>query len=225
MNQEDLAKGFAQLDSLARDEYRQALKDVASDDNHKRAAIRVGRLIGVMLKEPFAESQTVEQASNRTKAYRSWHLTGAEAFDDPKKRETWQYKTLEALRDELASKYHNYRTESVYGLARDANKETGFFGYLARSLRNYICHAPEIRKKVDESIKDAQGNINIPNITPEMIVGSGGLALGGYLVSAIPILGFVGAPAIAGIVVILYTLGVDAFCEWTDKLRTDEDEK
>jgi hypothetical protein len=30
----------------------------------------------------------------------------------------------------------------------------------------------------------------------------------------------VGVPVIAAVVVILYTLGVDAFCQWTTNLRT-----
>jgi hypothetical protein len=114
---------------------------------------------------------------------------------------------------------------SVYQLAEDAQDETGFFGYFARTLRKYICDDPEIRKKVESVIGQAKGDKNIPAITPELVVGSGGLALGAYMVQTIPILGLVGVPVIAAVVVILYTLGVNAFCEWSANLRTDEDEK
>jgi len=58
---------------------------------------------------------------------------------------------------------------------------------------------------------------------PEGIVGAGGLTLGVYLVQPVPILGMVGAPVIAAVVVILYTLGVNAFCQWSESVRTEEE--
>ena len=114
----------------------------------------------------------------------------------------------------------------VYSLALDAQYETGFFGYLARNIRRYICGDEKIRKTVENSIREASGGKKkIPKITPELIVGTGGLTLGTYLVQSIPVLGVAGAPVIAAVVVVIYTLGVDAFCEWSSNLRTDKDEK
>ena len=59
---------------------------------------------------------------------------------------------------------------------------------------------------------DATG-FNLKNVKPEMVVASGGLAIGTWLVQAIPVLGIMGAPVIAGIILI-YTVGIDAFCSW-----------
>jgi hypothetical protein len=50
-------------------------------------------------------------------------------------------------------------------------------------------------------------------MTPERIVGAGGLSLGVYLVQHVPVLGYAGAPVVAGTIVVLYVLGVEAFCE------------
>ncbi len=225
MDDQTLQYGFTQLDSLAREEYREALQDIASDRNPQRSAVRIGRLVGVILKEPFATSESLTAPSYRTGAYRAWHLEPPEQFDTPEKTRTWQYQTLAQIRRELAVDSPYYDSMSVYQLALDAQHETGFFGYFARTLRKYICGDPEIRKKVESVIGQAKGDKNIPTITPEFAVGSGGLALGAYLVQTIPILGMVGAPVIAAVVVILYTLGVNAFCEWSANLRTDEDEK
>ena len=36
---------------------------------------------------------------------------------------------------------------------------------------------------------------------------------------AAPILGVVGAPVIAGFVLIVYRIGMDGFCEWTKQLE------
>ena len=54
---------------------------------------------------------------------------------------------------------------------------------------------------------------------------AGGANLEVYLVHAIPLMGVVGAPAVAGFVLILYRLGVEGFCDWSAHLRTDEAEK
>jgi|HubBroStandDraft_6_1064221.scaffolds.fasta_scaffold556339_1 hypothetical protein len=67
------------------------------------------------------------------------------------------------------------------------------------------------------------GSLKAP--TPEGLVGTGGLTLGVYLVHAVPALRMAGAPVIAGVVLILYVLGVDAFCQWSEGARTHETEK
>jgi len=225
MDEQTLRDGFSQLDSLAREEYHESLFNIAKDSDEKRGAIRVGRLIGVMMKEPFAKSQSLSEPSRRTGAYRAWHLADAESFDGPQHKATWQYKTLDQIRHELVAGAPYHKDMSVQQLARDAQYETGFFGYLARTLRQYICRDPEIRKKVEDAIKEVKGDADIPTVSPELVVGSAGLALGIYLVQVVPVLGLVGAPVIAGVVIILYTLGVSSFCEWSDSLRTDQDEQ
>lgn len=225
MDDKTLESVFSELDLLARDEYHQSIEDITKDSDPQHSAIRIGRLVGVMLKEPFATSENLDGPSDRTGAYRAWHLESSEQFQSPEKQNTWQYHTLAEIQRELALDLSQYNNMSIYALAQDAQYETGFFGYFARTLRKYICGDPEIRKKVDDAIKNAKGGKNIASITPELLVGSGGLALGAHLVQTIPILGMVGAPVIAAVVVILYTLGVNAFCDWSANLRSDEDEK
>ena len=226
MDIQTLQTGFDELDLLSEAEYHESLQKVLSESDGHHSAIRIGRLVGVLLKEPFSTSEPLSEPSYRTSAFRSWHLKGADEFAKPEKAATWQYHTLDQIRRELASDYSYYENISVYDLARQAQFETGFFGCLAETLRKYICGDSEIREKVENAL-GAAGNSdkNLPTITPETIVGAGGLTLGVILVDTIPILGFVGAPVIAAVVVILYTLGVDAFCSWSEYLRIDEDEQ
>jgi len=54
--------------------------------------------------------------------------------------------------------------------------------------------------------------------TPETIVLTGGLVLGAYLTSSVPVLASAGAPVIAGLVLIIYARGLDRFCRWTQTL-------
>ena len=107
------------------------------------------------------------------------------------------------------------RFATVIDLARDAHFERGFFGYLALSLQKYICGDAEIRKAIDKNIKQGKAaGFDVKLLTPPQLVQGGGLALGSYLITHIPLLGLVGAPVIAGLVLLLYTIGVDAFCHW-----------
>ena len=219
MNVVALQHGFTELDQLSRAEYRQPLAEIMRDP------VRLGRLVGVLLKQPFAEPENLAHPSLRTGAYRAWHLVDAGKFERCS-RDTWQLKALQRMQQELVLQEIQYMHYSLYQFAVDAQHERGFFALFARTLRKYICGDKKIRKKIEDALKAGgkAGFLKVPPITPEAIVAAGGLALGVYLVQAIPILGMVGAPVVAAVVVILYSLGLDAFCQWSERLRTEEDE-
>lgn len=220
MNETLLLEGFRQLNDLAKAEYHSGIEQILAQPDSDRSRDQLGRLVGVLLKEPFAEATTLTTPSPRTGAYRSWHLQDEARFNAA--ASTWQYKMLDSLRQSNTQQ----RFESTYLLAQDAQYESGFFAYLARDLRRYICGDKVIRARVANAIRAGSAlGTKLPNLTPEGIVGAGGLALGAYLVQVIPILGLAGAPVIAAIVVILYRIGVDAFCSWTDGIRTGDTEK
>jgi len=58
---------------------------------------RIGRLIGVILKMPFARPSSLESPSYRTRAYRAWNLVEEASFYSPERQQTPQYQTLEAV--------------------------------------------------------------------------------------------------------------------------------
>ncbi|MCV2393807.1 hypothetical protein OEB99_05750 [Actinotalea sp. M2MS4P-6] len=227
MDDSEFRAGLESLGSLATVEYRQSLADVADAPDAVHAATRLGRLVGVSLKDPFAESTVVDTPSARTGAYRRWDLVASEQeFDEPERAATWQYAALEAIKAEVAAEEPHVRAWSTYEFAADAGWETGFFGYFARAVRRYICGEPAIRAKVEEAMSSARkGGVAVAELSPEIVVASGGAALATFLVASVPILGIVGVPVIVALVLILYRLGVEGFCEWSDHLRTDEDEK
>jgi hypothetical protein len=105
--------------------------------------------------------------------------------------------------------------QPVYGLALYAHHERGFFAILTVSCRKYLCSEPKLREEISNQIEDARrAGIDIRNVTPETIVAAGGAAVGTVLIQSIPILGLVGTPVIAGLLVIIYKIGMHAFCEW-----------
>jgi hypothetical protein len=220
MEDAELKSGFQRLNTLAESEYHQSLIEIVSESDADKVASRLGRLVGVLIKEPFADVHALESPSARTGAYRAWDLKNQADFETVAAQDQWQYKILEQVRDELAP------GRTVYSVAQEAQQESGFFGAYAQTLNKYICGDKEVRKKVDEAFKayaKMGGSLKAP--TPEGLVGAGGLTLGVHLVQLVPALGVAGAPVIAALVLILYVLGVHAFCKYSNYLRTDEDEK
>jgi hypothetical protein len=136
MDEAAIAESLARLDSLAVDEYRMPLSEVVADDDATRSTARLGRLVGILLKEPFAVPTPREQPSGVTGAHRSWLLLGEDAFNDPERQRTWQYKTLEMVRSDLESEpeFAFFEDWGVWDFADYAGTERAFF-WLLRSRR------------------------------------------------------------------------------------------
>ena len=218
MNKKQLAEGLRQLQQLSEGDYHQPLETILSDPDEKVAFARLGRLIGVSLKQPFATPTKIRIEDSRSRSYRGWELA-LESFQRPNVQKTWQYHTLEAILRE------NPRdNRKVENLAQDAHHERGFFSYLALSVRKYICGDPAIRKEIDKSVKAAKkAGFSTTHLTPEVLVQAGGLALAAYLIDKVPVFGFVGAPVIAGFLLVLYKIGSDAFCKYIDVNYSSDD--
>jgi len=224
MEATDLEKSLQGLNDLADKEYHASLAEVATrpGDSDEYRMLRVGRLLGVILKQPFAKSTDLDPPSRYTSVYRAWDLMSEAAFEDPQAQNTWQYQALEALRsDPGVIQSLGWQPESVYSLAKTAQQERGFFWYLAMSCRRYLCKDHKLRSQIDREVQTAKkAGIDLKNVTPEMVEASGGLAIGAALVQSIPALGMMGAPVIAGLVFIIYSVGIDAFCRWASDHET-----
>src|SRR5262245_45322674 len=96
----ELEESLRQLDNLAHKEYHAALADIVSntDDSAELRMLRLGRLLGVTLKQPFATYKDLSVSSPFSRAYRAWELNLAAAFNAPLAQSSWQYRTLEMLR-------------------------------------------------------------------------------------------------------------------------------
>ena len=205
----DLRQGLAELDRLAQIDYDESLLKVTSSksDDPEIKLLRLGRLLGVAMKEPFSQSRPRPRRTRDARSGRAWTLRPDVLLNDKAVRTTWQYSTLRAMAAES--------NISPSEMAQRLRRERNFFGYLFLSVHKYVCGDAIVRKQVADNVEAAKkSGINLRVQDPEVIVSAGGLALGSYLVSVVPILGFVGAPVIAGLVLLLYTIGVDAFCNW-----------
>ena len=154
MDESRFLAGFDELDQLSRGDYRKPLNKVLSELPASKAAERIERLIGVMLKAPFASPEDLGTASAYSESYRGWNLDETR-FASSQAVSTWQYQLLEQMRREPENVE---RFATVLDLARDAHFERGFFGYFARSLQKYICDDPRIRKAIDKSVKEGKAS-------------------------------------------------------------------
>jgi len=111
-------------------------------------------------------------------------------------------------------------------MKEELSSEEPYLGQFIEYELHSTPRTPTIRRRVEAALKGAgKTDTTIPVLTPEMVVGTGGMTLGIILVQSDPIRGVVGAPVIAAVVVMLYILGVYALCEWSAQFSTDEDEK
>jgi hypothetical protein len=210
LDEEKLKEGLATLKELAKSEYRHTLEDLLRDPQPGvDPSLQIARLVGVLMKEPFAKPEYLPQPSNMTGAYRKWELLDKQSFK-LSDTSSWQYLLLQNLASETGD-------PDVYTLAKDAHHESGFFGRLAHSTAKYICGDPIIQKGINKAVEDMKkSGMTVTVTSPDVAVGSAGLSLGMYLIQHVPILGFAGAPVIAAFILILYRIGVDAFCNWPD---------
>jgi hypothetical protein len=218
MEAETLEQSFQQLNELALKEYREPLPAIVGreGDSDELRLLRLGRLVGVTLKGPFATSVDLTKPSSLTRAYRAWSLNEADKCEAPNVRSSWEYKALEALRtnpDVIESL--GWQPSSVYDLAETAQGERGFWWYIAMACRKYLCRDRKLRSQIEREVEKARrAGVDLKHVTPELIVTYGGVAIGVALVQSIPVLGIMGAPVIACLVLILYSVGVDGFCSW-----------
>ena len=226
MDSRKLSEGFSELDVLSRVEYHDSLRVVLEQQpDDRERLLRVGRLIGVLIKEPLAKARNEAEPSETTHAWRSWHLNSAEALDsEPGLENKWQYVTLEALRnDSDVIDALGYQPGDVYSLAYVAHDERGFFSFLALSCSKYLCKNQQLRQEIQEQVDASRkAGLNIVAITPEAFATSASIAIANLLTATIPVLAIVGPGVIAGLIVIIYNIGMDAFCAWASQSAVRE---
>jgi hypothetical protein len=225
MTSDELRDGFHALDELSSGDYHKSLNELFDSNlSDQEKSLKIGRLVGVAMKEPFARAVVSETPSEITGAFRQWQLN-EDSFGIPGIEETWQYRTLEAMRADpaVAKSLGAEKFETAAALAKAAHAESGFFACLAASAKKYLCGDPKSRSEIENIIKKAKAQgLNVSNATPEFIVLSAGSAIAAYLIPNFAFFGFLGAPAIAGLVLIIYKIGLNAFCQWGHPLAAED---
>ena len=135
VTEQTITEGYDALGQLARAEYDRGLPEVLQSlsDEHGPSRLYFGRLLGIIVKEPFSQLQTVPELAG---AKRRWELV-PQRLQEERAQTTWQFQLLAQLQTE-SLEYSEETYRSVQEMAEEVKRETGFFWHLLRSLRKYI---------------------------------------------------------------------------------------
>jgi len=198
------------LDELAVAEYGQSITEVANSlsEEHGPSRMYYGRLLGILLKEPFSEIQPAELAQ----AKRRWELI-PERLNDKNAQRTWQYEIINQLQKE-STEYTVESYSSLSAMVQEVKHETGFFWHLLRSFRKYVCNDPKFAGELEKKINEARKTGTAVSLPSASIAAT----LATMLATQIPWLGIASAPLIAGTVILFWQIGADAFCSWSEEI-------
>jgi hypothetical protein len=194
---------------LSNEEYGKNPIEILNDQSitEEEQLKKIARLMGVIIKEPFSDPISIDPSQSDWGAFRRWELNKDLLKD---KSSEWQYSVMDVIRKEEDM-------DSVSNLAIAAHYEMGFFYYLSRSCRRFICGNPTIKKEISKSEEQIQKAISTDNlITPKKLLSfSGATSIAGYLIQAIPWLTTASIPLLAPLILIIGKIGIDAFCDWS----------
>jgi len=201
---------------------------MSGDEKERRD--RLGRLVGVVLKEPFATEFYSDTPSPHTGAYRGWELNEGAFSHKSAALNSMQGRVLDELRqNKHVIEALGYQTADIQELANIAQYESGWFRFLVVACREYLCN-PQVRQEIDGQLQAAR-NAGFDVRDPNMLVGSGAAgAIGTILSQKVSKLGSVGAasaedqdhgsdqedrmPVIMLLTIIISNIGLNAFCLW-----------
>lgn len=231
VSEEALHAAYTELSDLAEAEYGQTLAELLADDDPVQgdeydnfevrdshdAFWRLGRLIGITVKEPFAEPEDRTDQESQTDARRFWNLD-SQALKVARP-DLWQYNLLtEFLADTDREGYFDWlppqelaEPEQVAWFLMEAHSERGVFGALAKAARPYLCKDPEVREKLTKTM--ATGRIEAD--PAQMIAGGATTGAASLIIAVVPWLGPAALPVVAGILLIITAKGLNAFCSRT----------
>ncbi|WP_406340335.1 hypothetical protein [Streptomyces sp. NBC_00648] len=240
---EALAQAIKDLEGLAQAEYGMTLDELFADDTPVKgrttaenrgvretrdAVWRVGRLVGITVKEPFADpvdprvrphSQTPELRnwSSQTGASRAWVLTPPEA----PRPELWQYRLLQGfLREEKPIGELDWlpprmepEVARVAMFLREAQSERGLFRAITLGARRYLCkNDTEVGAAVASAVgaPAVKGRITV---APAQTLAQGGFQSAAQAMAiAVPWLDPTMVPLIAGLLLVIVARGLDVYC-------------
>jgi hypothetical protein len=208
-----VARTIDELQGLSRRHYREDLAAILGHAEEPLARRQYARLIGVLIKEPFADEH-MRAPSKSTKA-----SIGLRWKDDAELRriapETWQFAFMRELNGEVRGRPVN--DSEAFGQLTYYKYESSLGKFVFEAFRDRICGDPRATKVVRHAIAQAKHagiRLTDPTVT-SLTVGvasSISVAIAGFLS---PALAAVAAPVVGGLSLLMMQVGVDGFCRWS----------
>lgn len=201
------------LDALSSRHYKQNLKALLAYVETPKGRRQYARLLGVMLKEPFAE-EVARAPSKSTGA-----VIGLRWKENDELRKiapnTWQFRFMRELLSE--DRGQRLSEDEAFGMLTYYKYESSLGKFVFEAFRDRICGDARTSKAVRDAIaqaKKAGVSLTNPN-TAALSVGAASLVAVTVAAHMSPMLAAVGAPVIGGVALLILQIGVDGFCRWT----------
>ena len=198
--EDSLQIGWSALDGICRGEFGLPLQGVLAQQDDALNFKRVGRLMAVWVKHPFAQPFPYDPdlQSNWAKSQRAWEIHGPV--------------------DPTVINAHRLQFELLAAFAHEWERPTEFlaefniFHSLCRRLRPAICGEAKALENAEKIAKDLQkAGTNIALLTPNQLLGATAVTVASYLVQALPFLS-PHAPIVTGASLLAVCLGHRIFC-------------
>ena len=210
-----LKQAIQKLSTLSQSEYKENLNTLmkGQGENKNKEILRYNRLLGVMLKEPFAHSFKQAEPSERSGAYFSWVWQPEKLIDENSKK-VWQYDAINYIYSNRISKTRPTESELLKFLKDDVSTENGLSTYLLASIRKHLCGNKNASREITQAIEEIrrQGiSIVDPNVRNLISLSSMGVVT--MMIKYIPNGEMLG-PLAGGITLLILNIGLDTFCNW-----------
>lgn len=208
-----LEEGWAELDSLSREEYGVSLLDVLKESDELLSFNRVGRVIAVSIKYPFAQSfpYDPELPSNWAKTKRAWEIREPVA--------------MQTICD------HRIQFELLTQVAVDWKRpieflaEFNIFHWLCKRLRPVVCgeaKSLENAEKIAKDVKKAGTDVTLFSLN--QLLGAASVTIATYLVQSVTVLSG-SAPLVTGVTLLALCFGQRKLCKLLTNFENSYDKK
>lgn len=229
---EALRQGVQLLGKLAAEEYHStSLDELLGELPTEKGKLRFMRLLGVMLKEPFAESVATEP-SEATGAYRAWQWRPDKILAEQADAE-WQYQTLQGIYKDRRGQPADEKPVPAADLRQFLECEGVFEKrlslHLLDAMQKHLCGNAEAVKAVEEALAKAklQGG-SLVNPMPASVIPGVGVGVCALVATSLPHAALLG-PIAGGVTVLILNIGLSGFCSWVkekaEALHVTEDKE
>jgi hypothetical protein len=202
-----------ELNAIAERHYGRSLADILGDVNDPLSKRQFARLLGVVVKLPFAmQIERPPSKSTNAKIALKWM---DDATIRPTASETWQFKFIQALiSDERGQPISE---DKAFAELTHFQYESSLGKFLFQAFRNRICGDQQISKSMREAIEQAKKagvRVAAPNVAG-LSVGAASTISVAIATHLNPAIAAVGAPVIGVLALLILQIGVDGFCLWS----------
>ena len=227
MNEDAIQAGVIQFERalarLAPQHYRLSGAELLAALGTDLGRIQYARLLGVMVKEPFAEPFD-RRPSTRTRARIGLKWKPTETLREAVPG-TWQFAFVRDLvREERNLEADPSDDTVIQYLETEARYETNLGKHIFQAFHRRLCGSAETSEAVRKAIAAARAEgVKLADPT------AAGISVGVSSLVAVSVaalfsgpIALAAAPVIGGIALMLCQIGVDGFCSWSQEVSAGE---